>query len=202
MEAEPAVTRLAVFGYASLVSPASASETLGRPVEPAGIGRLHGHARRWSLARDNLAAEKTFARPDGSLPSFCLGLNLDPDPAAPAPNGTLIEVTERELDRLDVREIRYRRIEVGDQVELATGPGGHGFECVYAYLARPEHHRPVPPDDAVVIATYPRTIEAAFAGLGVEQLELYRATTAPPPVEVTEASLVADAIPEGNPRAW
>ena len=202
MEAGLAVSRLAVFAYGSLVSPTSAAETLGRPVEPAAVARLNGHARRWTLTRDNLASEKTFARPDGSLPRFCLGLNLEPDDDAPAPNGALIEFTERELERLDLREIRYRRAEVGDRVTLATGAGEHGFDRVYAYFARPEHHRPVAPDDAVVIATYPRTIEAAFAELGPEQLELYRATTAPPPVEVTEASLVADAIPEGNPRDW
>ena len=50
-----------------------------------------------------------------------------------------------------------------------------------------------------MIATYPATIEAAFAALGPEQLELYRATTAPTPVEVTEATLVRDRIPPGNP---
>ena len=197
------MTRIAVFAYGSLVSPTSTSETLGRPVAALTLARLTGHARRWTLARDNLASEKTFARPDGSLPRFCLGLNLEPEPEpeAPAPNGALVEVSAAELERLDLREMRYRRTDVTSQIEPAPTAGG-GFEAVYAYLARPEHHRPEPPADAVVIASYPRLIEAAFAELGSDQLDLYRATTPAPPVEVTEATLVADAIPQGNPRAW
>ena len=71
------MSRLAVFGYASLVSPASASHTLGRPVAPI-PARLQGWTRAWSLARDNRTSEKTFARPDGSEPAYCLGLNLEP----------------------------------------------------------------------------------------------------------------------------
>ena len=53
-----------------------------------------------------------------------------------------------------------------------------------------------------MVATYPATIEAAFAALGPGQLELYRRTTAPIPVEVTAATLVRDRIPAGNPRDW
>jgi hypothetical protein len=193
------MTRLAVFGYASLASPASAAETLGRPVEFAGLARLEGWARGWTVGRDNVAVEKTFARSDGSLPRYCLGLNLEPAPAARAPNGVLIEASETELDRLDLRELRYHRTEVTEAVAVS---GELGFDAVYAYRARPEHRHPEPPDGAVIISTYPALVERAFAALGPDQLALYRATTAPPPVEIVEATLVADAIPPGNPRAW
>ena len=71
-----------------------------------------------------------------------------------------------------------------------------------AYTARPAHHHPTAPRDAIVIGNYLRTVEAAFAALGPEQLDLFRATTVPPPVEVIDATLVRDEIPEGNPRAW
>lgn len=198
------MSRLAVFGYASLVDAASAAETLGRPVELAALARLEGWARGWTVARDNRAAEKTFARLDGSLPGHCLGLNLSPDPDAPPPNGVLIEVTEAELTRLDGRELRYRRVEVTESIvaEPSTGVPAADFDAVYAYRARPEHHAPSPPAEAVIIATYPATVEAAFAALGPEHLDLYRATTVPPPVEMIEARLVVDRIPEGNPRAW
>ncbi len=191
--------RIAVFGYASLVSPASAAQTLGRPVAGPIPARLEGWARGWTLGREQSASEKTFARPDGSLPRFCLGLNLDPAPDAPAPNGVLIELTEAELDRLDLREIRYRRVDVTDAVAAAEGVE---LDRVITYVARPEHHHPAPPEDAVVISTYPATIEAAFERLGPGELDLFRATTAPIPVEVTDGTLVRDAIPEGNPRAW
>ena len=57
-----------VFGYASLVSPASAAETLDRPVEIAALARLHGHARGWTVGRDNTAT--------GPSPRHC-GLRVD-----------------------------------------------------------------------------------------------------------------------------
>ena len=62
------MTRLAVFGYGSLVSRRSAAETLGRPVAGPIPARLEGFARGWILGRDNLATEKMFARADGSVP--------------------------------------------------------------------------------------------------------------------------------------
>ena len=191
----------AVFAYGSLVSPASVAQTLLRPIRPARLARLEGWTRNWTLARDNLASEKTFARADGTLPNFCLGLNLEPVDGAAAPNGALIEVSEAELERLDLREIRYRRVDV--TAAVAPGDGApHGFERVIAYVARPEHHHPATPPDAVIIATYPRTIEAAFADLGPAELDLFRATTAPAPVPLVEAHLVVDSIPAGNPRDW
>ena len=192
---------LAVFGYASLVSAESAAQTLGRPVEFAAVARLAGWARGWTLGREQATSEKTFARLDGTVPAYSLGLNIDRDESAAAPNGVLIELSEAELDRLDLREIRYLREDVTDAITVTDGDAD-GLDTVYAYRARPERHHPTPPDDAIIIATYPATIEAAFAALGSEELAVYRATTAPPPVEVVAATLVADAIPQGNPRTW
>ena len=199
VEAFPRVTRLAVFGYASLVSPVSAGQTLGRPVDRPVPARLHGWARGWTLGREQAKSEKTFARPDGTVPRFCLGLNLDPDPDAAPPNGVLIELTEAELDRLDIREIRYRRVDVTEAVLAESGPG---FDRVITYVAKPEHHHPAAPEDAIVVSTYPATIEAAFDRLGPGQLGLFRETTTPIPVPVTDATLIADDIPPGNPRDW
>ena len=69
-----------------------------------------------------------------------------------------------------------------------------------AYTARPANYAPEPPDDAILIASYVRAVEAAFEALG--ELEEFWATTDEPPVDVVEAVLVEDAIPEGNPRDW
>jgi cation transport regulator ChaC len=190
---------VAIFAYGSLASLASAERTLGRPVEHAAAARLPGWRRRWSTVRDNLAAEKTFARPDdGTLPPFCLGLNLEPA-AAPAPNGVLVEVTEAELERLDRRELRYRRVEVSREVATADA---HPFEGVVTFVARVENFAPSPPAGAVILAPYVRAVEAAFDALGPGQLDLFRETTGPYPVEVIEGVLVRDEIPAGNPREW
>jgi cation transport regulator ChaC len=192
---------IAVFGYASLVSAPSASQTLARQVDFAAVARLEGWARRWTLGREQATSEKTFARLDGSVPRFCLGLNIDRDEFARAPNGVLIELSEAELERLDLREIRYLREDVTDQITVTSGDAD-GIDTVYAYRARPERHHPTAPDDAIIVATYPAAIEAAFQALGPEQLALYRETTASPPVDVVDAELIADRIPPGNPRAW
>jgi hypothetical protein len=201
VEAGPAVSRLALFAYASLASPASAAETLGRTVGRPLPARLEGFSRGWTLGRDNMNSEKTFARADGSLPRFCLGLNLEPADVGRPPNGALLELTEAELERLDLREMRYRRIEVTDAI-VGDSSRDTSYDTIFAYTARAEHHHLAPPGDAIVIANYLRTVEAAFSALGPDQLEAFRATTGPPPVDVAEATLVRDRIPEGNPRAW
>jgi hypothetical protein len=194
------MTRIAVFGYGSLADPASAARTLGRPVPPAPVVRLPGWQRRWSIARDNLAVEKTFARAEGGeLPPWILGLNLDPEEGGDGepPNGVLVEVSEAELERLDLREMRYDRMDVTGQI----GEGA-GFDLVVAYAAKPEQYAPRPPDGAVIMRAYVETVERAFDALGPGELDAFWRSTDPPPVEVVEAVLVSDRIPPGNPRAW
>jgi hypothetical protein len=194
-----AVSSAAVFAYASLVSPESAAMTLGREVELAGRARLRGWQRRWSACRHNASSEKTFALGDGSVPAYCLGLNVEPaEGADEGPNGALIAVTESELERLDLRELRYDRIDVTAAVDPLPG----GIEQAFAYTAKPERFAPVPPPGAIVIAAYARAVEEAFAKLGEGELDLYLATTEPAPAPVVEAVLLRDRIPPGNPRRW
>ena len=200
-----AAERLAVFGYASLVSPVSVAVTLGRTVEPGRLARLGGWRRRWSVARDNRASEKTFAPPDGGEPfPWCLGLNVERDVDGgedSAPNGALIEVSDAELERLSLREMRYDRVEVTGDAILADGRPPR-VDRVFAFTAKPRHHFPVPPDGAVIMRTYVAAVEAAFDALGDGELKLFRATTGPVPVEPVDGVLVRDRIPPGNPRDW
>ena len=193
------MARLGLFAYGSLVSPESAARTLGRRVGASAPLRLPGWRRRWSTMRDNRASEKTFARSDGSIPGHVLGLNIEPsDDRAEAPNGVLLELGEEELERLDLRELRYERFALGEHVE-----GAAHLDEVFAYRAKPAHHAPRPPGDAIVIASYASFVEAAFDALGPRERELFVETTGAPPVEVADAVLVADrAIPPGNPREW
>jgi len=187
----------AVFGYGSLAHVPSLSLTLGR--EPAGmaLARLPGWRRRWSVFRDNRKAEKTFARlPGGEIPPFILGLNVEPStPSDAGPNGVLIEVSDAELTRIDLREMRYDRVDVTDLIPSR-------FERVITYAAKAGHYAPVPPAGAVIIGRYAGAVEKAFRLLGDEQLALYRETTGPLPVEAIDAELIDDEIPPGNPRGW
>ncbi len=187
--------RIGLFAYGSLASTASAARTLGRPVEDVAVARLPGWRRRWSQVRDNLATEKSFAHSEtGAVPPHCVGLNLEPDPGGAGPNGILFCVTDAELKRLAVREIRYDRIDVSD---AATG-----FDRIVAFTAKPENFAPTPPPGAVILAPYVRAVEAAFGTIGADQLDVFHRTTGPMPVEVIEAVLVRDEIPPGNPRDW
>jgi cation transport regulator ChaC len=198
----------AVFGYGSLVSAASAAVTLGRPPQErwgegaALAASLRGWRRRFSQARDNRACEKTFALDaDDSVPTHVLGLNVEEtgDPGDSV-NGLLIAVDDAELARLDVRELRYDRREVRDAIEPAEAR--EAFASVVTYVAKREHLAPAPPPGAVILRSYAEAVESAFAGLGPGQLEEYRRTTGPLPVEPVAAHLVSDRIPEGNPRTW
>jgi cation transport regulator ChaC len=187
-----------VFGYGSLVLPESIEMTLGRPVGMSPPVRLHGWRRRFSQARDNLTCEKTFELDGGHRPEWVLGLNVERggDEAGPV-NGVVIEIADLELDRLDIREIRYDRVDVTEQVE------GDGLpDKIITYTAKSHHFAPDPPDDSVILATYANAIEQAFETLGPGELDDYRRTTGPYPVERVDAKLVIDRIPDGNPRAW
>jgi cation transport regulator ChaC len=191
------VSRLGLFGYGSLVLPESASMTLGRPVEEPRLARLRDWRRRFSQRRDNLTCEKTFECEGGRRPEWILGLNVEQgeDDAGPV-NGVVIELTEAELDRLDIREIRYDRVEVTGSVEGEDLP-----ERIVTYTAKDFHFAPEPPEDAVILETYAAAVEKGFEGLGSGELDHYLATT-PYPVERVAATLVIDKIPAGNPRDW
>jgi cation transport regulator ChaC len=191
--------REAVFAYGSLVAPDSLERTLGRAVATVGPATLRGWKRRWSQCRDNLRCEKTFAiESGGAVPPFVLGLNVEPDGLPEeAPNGVLIEIAGDELERLDERELRYDRVDVTENAESEQG-----FDRVWTYTAKSEHHAPDPPDGAVIIAAYAGTVDRAFRALGESELERYVETTGPPPVEIVEARLLREHIPAGNPRNW
>lgn len=196
------VASTAVFGYGSLVDRRSVSLTLGREVEEIWPARLPGWCRRFSQARRNAECEKTFARAeDGTIPRRILGLNIEPcEEEDAAPNGGLIAVTEQELERLDVREVRYDRVEVTERIEGAAG--APGFDRVITFVAKAEHHAVTPPPDSVILRSYAEAVEAAFESFGPGHAAEYRRTTLPYPVELIEGRLVRDAIPAGNPREW
>ena len=191
------MSRVGLFGYGSLVLRDSASMTLGRLIGELRPARLHDWRRRFSQRRDNLTCEKTFECEGGWRPEWILGLNVEEgeDGAGPV-NGVVIELTEAELYRLDIREIRYDRIEVTGSVQGEDLP-----DRIVTYKAKAFHFAPEPPEDSVILATYAAAVEEGFEALGSGELEHYLATT-PYPVERVEATLVIDKIPDGNPREW
>ena len=191
--------RIALFAYGSLVSAPSAAATIGGEGLEMHPAVLAGWRRGFTLLRDNRTCEKTFARrDDDSVPEHVLALNVDRGSPTDRVNGALIAVSEPDLERLDRREIRYLRTDVGADLETR----GHGFDLIVTYVARPEHHALAPPPGAVVLQAYERAVEDAFAGLGPGELERYRETTDRGPAERVDAYLLSGEIPPGNPRGW
>ena len=191
------MSRVGLFGYGSLVLRESASMTLGRLIGELRPARLHDWRRRFSQRRDNLTCEKTFECEGGWRPEWILGLNVEEGEAEAGPvNGVVIELTEAELYRLDIREIRYDRVEVTGSVRGEDLP-----DRIVTYKAKAFHFAPEPPEDSVILATYAAAVEEGFEALGSGELEHYLATT-PYPVERVEATLAIDKIPDGNPREW
>ena len=97
------MTRLAVFGYGSLVSRASIADTLGRAAGPPIPARLAGWRRRWSIYRVNTAHEKIFERVDGAPFEHVVGLNIERAPGAPG------RMAQRRPDRADRGRARAPR---------------------------------------------------------------------------------------------
>lgn len=199
----------AVFAYGSLVDHRSAGLTLGRELPPLAPALIAGWRRRFSQARDNHNSEKTFARTgDGTTPSWILGLNLERDETVTtdgtdeqeAPNGALIPVDEQDLKRLDLREVRYRRVDVTAAIQQPEE--SRRFERIITYVSRPENLAVEARPGSVILNSYAATIERAFALLGADQLARYRRTTLPLPVQMVEGELAIDRIPDGNPRDW
>lgn len=187
-----------VFAYGSLAHPASAAETLGHdPDRRAVPATLAGWRRGFTQARDNRACEKTFALADGTVPGHVLGLNVHPA-ADESVTGVAIEVSAAELERLDLRELRYDRAEVGATLEVREALPGPAF----VYVAKAAHLALEPPAGAVIIRAYLDAVESAFAALGSSELASFRRSVSPLPAPVVEAHLLADRIPPGNPRAW
>jgi hypothetical protein len=191
------MSRLGLFGYGSLVLHESASMTLGRTAGELRPARLRDWSRRFSQRRDNLTCEKTFECAEGWRPEWILGLNVEEgeDKAGPV-NGVVIALTEAELDRLDIREIRYDRVDVTGSIEGEDLP-----ERIVTYKAKAFHFAPEPPEDSIILVTYAAAVEKGFDALGPGELDHYLATTSYP-VDRHEGTLVIDRIPDGNPRDW
>lgn len=182
-----------LFVYGSLVNRASAEETLGREVGAMEPATLTGWRRRWSLLRDNPYCEKTFALEDGTVPDWLLSLNVEQtgDPVDRV-NGALIEIGAEDLSVLDLREVRYRRIETVTDAGLA----------VITYAARHHHNALVTPAGAFVLDTYLEAVERGFGSLGTDELETFRLTTGDPPAPVVSCRLIRHQAAGASPRSW
>jgi hypothetical protein len=172
------VSELYVFGYGSLVA-----------LPGAAPARLRGFRRVWGVAMDNTVAVpgyKVYENPEGARPAVAVAfLDLAEDPAAVV-DGVLIAAPDLAL--LDARERQYERIDVTSAIEPPPADGGKA----YTYVGRAASRARV--RDGALAVVIPRAyrdqVERAYAVLGPDALERYRATTEPPPFPVAELARV------------
>jgi hypothetical protein len=195
-----------VFGYGSLVAPASVAETLGwtpqvgRTFLPA---RLRGVRRVWNVSAPACVPGGFVHRwPDGRpLEGTVCFLGIRPASPVDAINGALVAVSPQDLQALDRRERRYRRIEVTRRV-VADGTMG---VPVYTYLplasavALNRASRAAGRDHRT--RRYVDLVSAAFAALGVDALEEYHATTEETSAPVVDVIRDRDTSPTGAQEA-
>ena len=176
-----------VFGYGSLVSPASFGATLGRALRP-GVdffeAELTGFGRRWNYGVLHTMGAST--EPDGSIRDWTIvALGLVPADAE-AVNGVVGWVSDGELAHLDHRERHYDRVDVTERSRVS----GDVSDRIVTYVPRAEaqHHCERARDEgrAAIERRYWELVDTAFAALGAEQRATYHATTPDPGLPIVE----------------
>lgn len=175
-----------VFGYGSLVSPASLERTIGRTIDARTdlrAAHLAGYGRRWNYGSLHLRGDwEHDGRQVAGGVVVSLGLETADDEVC---NGTIARVTDGELAALDWRERDYDRVDVTDRVSLDVefDAGVVADAPIVTYVPRPGAiERYVAARDAgraAIRASYWTLVDEAFGRLGGDHLRRYRATPDP-----------------------
>ena len=176
-----------VFGYGSLVSPASMAATIGRTVaaDDVAVAHLDGYGRRWNYGSLHLRGNWHHG---GATVTQGLVVSLGLVVAdTETCNGVIVRVTAGELAQLDWRERDYERTDVTDRIRLDDGVRSvHrdvGAGRVTTYVPRPsaveryeearDHGR------AGIRQPYWELVSVAFGELGDDHLDQYESTPSP-----------------------
>ena len=179
-----------LFGYGSLVSPASMAQTIGRTLDPVTeyrVGHLASHGRRWNYGSKVKRGHWTH---DGLDIRFGLVISLGLiESSGESCNGVVFRVTSDELAALDWRERDYERRVVTDLVEL-EGDAIDGDVSVYfprpTSIERYEVERDA--GTAGIMSSYWDLCIEAFSSLGGGHADLY-AQTPQPDIPVVDIEL-------------
>jgi dephospho-CoA kinase len=186
------VSAVWVFGYGSLVDPASFSATIGRELRP-GVdffaAEVTGFGRRWNYGVMHGVA-KAIGREGNPVEYTRIALGVIRAPGEVV-NGIVGRVDDEELARLDRRERHYDRVDV---TQVASVVGGAVDGAIVLYLPRPgtiEHYERARDDGTAAIEQrYWDLVDRAFAAFGPDAHARYHATTPPPDVPVLPLTLV------------
>lgn len=183
-----------VFGYGSLVSPASMATTIGRVAGPHDVApaELAGFGRRWNYGA--LSVTGSWKHDGRSIvDGVMVALGLTPSDGERC-NGVAVRVNDDDLVGLDLRERHYDRTDVTDQITLGEPVEGLATARprdarIFTYVPRIEavEHYTAGRDGgrAAIRQDYWNLVDDAFATLGPAHLEQYR-TTPPPDIPIVE----------------
>ncbi len=173
------MSRTWLFGYGSLVSPASLASTIGRdPGEGFHIAHVDHFGRRWNYGSKVLRGDWVH---DGQEVVRGLVVSLGVVAAeGESCNGVVFDVDEDELAALDWRERDYERVDITD---VTTVDVGRFDGRVQVYVPRPSsiERYELARDEgrAAIRQSYWTLVEEAFAALGGDHAERYGRTPAP-----------------------
>ncbi len=169
-----------IFGYGSLVSPASMATTIGRVVgaHDVAVAHLDGYGRRWNYGSMHLRGDWQH---DGVTVTqglvVSLGLVVAGDETC---NGVVVRVTADELAQLDWRERDYERTDVTDLIRRDDDlPAGRVMTYVPRPSATERYEAARDRGQAGVRRSYSQLVRAAFGELGGDHLDRYQATPSP-----------------------
>jgi len=175
-----------VFGYGSLVTPSEIERTIGRPINPAleyGTATLLGYRRTWNAGMRNRHADPTdkyYELPDGARPNRTISaLGIEPDQDSNV-NGIVFRVTRSELEALDGRERRYRRIECSHEVVAELPTPGQVFTYTPLESAMSLTAASQADGSDTISESYKLLVEKGFESLGPEAHAAYVASTDSP----------------------
>lgn len=180
-----------IFGYGSLVSPASVARTIGRTIDDPSdrvVAHLRGFGRRWNYGSLNLRGDWTH---DGTPVTNGVVISLGLAEAREEMcNGVIVRVTAEELAALDWRERDYERTDVTDRIDLDR-PADVDLPVV-TYVPRTSaierYQAARDAGRAAVRASYWQLVHEAFDELGGDHLERF-GTTPPPDVPIADIAL-------------
>lgn len=184
-----------IFGYGSLVSPASMATTIGRDVAAGdvAVADLRGYGRRWNYGSLHMRGDwhhHGVSVTQGTV--VALGLVVADSESC---NGVIVRVTADEVEQLDWRERDYDRTDVTERVRLDDGTHAGRAGRVMTYVPRPSaierYEEARDRRQAGIRRSYRDLVIAAFGGLGAGHLARYETTPAPdvPVVDMTLSTL-------------
>jgi len=178
-----------VFGYGSLVSPASMASTIGRHVSAPDLAAavLDGYGRRWNYGSMHLRGDWNHDGVD-VVQGLVVSLGLVAADGETC-NGVIVRVSAEELAQLDWRERDYERTDVTDRIRVDESAG---VFPVVTYVPRPSaierYETARDTRRAAIRQSYWTLVADAFDTLGADHSTMY-STTPTPDVPVVEMSL-------------